>query len=112
MQKFEYRCPRFAVDLPVEFTIEQSTLAGRCKDISMEGMRLELSQPLPADACGTVVLSYQDRPLPLSVRVAHVGESYDGMEFIYRSEGEREAVARLIASLTAPAKRPRLMLVN
>ena len=74
----------------------------------MEGLRLELSQPLPPDACGTVVLSFQDHALPFSVRVAHTG----GMEFIYRTDRERDAVARLIASLAASATRPRLMLVN
>ena len=42
MQKFDYRYPRFAVDLPVRFTTQGSTLTGRCKDISHEGMRLEL----------------------------------------------------------------------
>jgi hypothetical protein len=112
MQKFEYRSPRFAVDLPVELAVEQSTLPGRCKDISSEGMRLELSCPLPPDACGTVFLSYRDRALQLSVRVAHTGTTHDGVEFVYKSDHEREAVARLIASLSTTTGRPRLALVN
>lgn len=112
MQKFEYRSPRFAVDLPVKLAVEQSTLPGRCRDISQEGMRLELSQPLPPDACGTVFLSYRDQPLELSVRVAHTGSAHDGVEFIYKSQLEREAVARLVASFAASAGLPRLVLVN
>ena len=112
MQKFEYRSPRFAVDLPVELAVEQSTLPGRCKDISNEGMRLELSCPLPPDACGTVFLSYRDRALQLNIRVAHTGTTHDGVEFVYNSDHEREAVARLIASLSVTAGRPRLALVN
>jgi hypothetical protein len=112
MQKFEYRSPRFTVDLPIQFTFEQSTLPGRCRDISNEGMRLELRQPLPADARGTVFLSCGDRPLQLSVRVAHTGVAHDGVEFVYQSDHERGAVARLVASLAVAAGRPRLVLVN
>jgi hypothetical protein len=112
MQKFEYRSPRFAVDLPVQFAMEQSTLPGRCRDISKDGMRLEFRHPLPPNACGTVLLSFGDCPLELSVRVAHTGATHEGVEFVYRSQYEREAVARLVAALAAPAIRPRLALVS
>jgi hypothetical protein len=112
MQKFQYRSPRFTVDLPARLAVEQSTIAARCKDISKEGMRLELSQPLPAHACGTVVLSHRDGPLELSVRVAHTESTHDGLEFIYKSDYERESVAKLVASLATVSARPRLILMN
>ena len=112
MQKFEYRSPRFAVDLPVQFAMEQSTLPGRCRDISRDGMRLELRHPLPPNASGTVRLSFGDCPFELRVRVAHTVATHDGVEFIYKSQHEREAVARLVAALAASALRPRLALVN
>jgi hypothetical protein len=112
MQKFEYRSPRFSADLPVQFTVEQLTLAGRCRNISNEGMRLELRQPLPPNARGSVLLSYQENRLELNVRVAYSGKTYDGVEFLYRSEGEREAVARLVASLVGSTSCPRLVLLN
>jgi hypothetical protein len=112
MQKFEYRTPRFSVDLPVRFTVEDTTLIGRCTEISQDGMRLELRHPLPADACGVVRMSYQEWNLELNVRVAHVGATHGGLEFIYESDRERIAVARLIASLAAAQNRPGPMLVN
>jgi hypothetical protein len=112
MQKFEYRSPRFAVDLPVQFTVEQSTVPGRCRNISQEGMRLELRQPLPPDARGTVILSCQDHSLELSVRVTNSGKIHEGVEFIYNSDSERDAVAHLVASLACSANRPRLILLN
>ena len=67
MQKFDYRTPRYAVDLPVEFTAEHMTLKGRCRDISKEGMKLEFAEPLPANARGIVTVSYQDRPVEFDV---------------------------------------------
>jgi hypothetical protein len=112
MQKFEYRSPRIAVDLPVRLTVEQSTLSGRCRDISKEGMRLELRKPLPPDARGTVILGCHDTPLELSVRVTYSGKTHEGVEFIYNSDSEREAVARLVASLASPASGPRLVLLR
>ncbi len=67
MQKFDYRSPRYAVDLPVEFTAERVTLKGRCRDISKEGMKLEFAEPLPANARGIVAVSYQDRIVEFDV---------------------------------------------
>ena len=112
MQKFEYRSPRFAVDLPIQVTVDQSTLPGRCRNISKEGMRLELRQPLPPNALGTVRLNCQDSPLELSVRVAYSGKTYEGVQFIYRSDRERDAVAHLVASLAGSIDRSRPILLN
>src|ERR1700691_2588 len=104
MQKFDYRSPRYTVDLPVRYTLEKAsekaTLPGRCIELSKDGMTLETQQPLPKDALGTVSISYQDRTLELNVRVVHAGESQSGMEFIYHSDAERKAVIHLVASLT------------
>jgi hypothetical protein len=105
MQKFDYRSPRFTVDLPVQFTVQHSTLSGRCSDISTEGMRLELRQPLPPNASGTVSMSYRDRTVELEVRVAHAGATHGGMKFVYKSECERSAVAHFIASVASTQSR-------
>lgn len=111
MKKFEYRSPRFTVDLPAQFDLGQATLSGRCRNISRDGMRLDLRQPLPPDARGTVLLTHHDQLLELNVRVAHTGGACGGLEFLYTSDVERDAVSRLVASLTAcDTRRP--VLVN
>ena len=112
MQKFDYRSPRFPVDLPVEFTVQEATLIARCIEISKEGIRLELQEPLPPNAFGTVSISYQGRTLHLNMRIAHVGETHSGMEFIYKSDSERNAVAHLITALSDSAGRRRPVLLN
>jgi PilZ domain len=110
MQKFDYRYPRFSVDLPVRFSTQGSTLSGRCKDISHDGMRLELPEPLSPNARGTVSVTYQGRALALSVRVAHAANG--GMEFLYESDGERKAVEQLVASLASSRNRVGPVLVG
>jgi hypothetical protein len=112
MQKFQYRSPRFVADLPVQFAAEQSTLHGRCRDISRDGMGLELQQPLSPNSSGTISLSHRGRQLQLGVRVAYSAESHEGLEFIYRSDRERAAVGQLVASLGSLPGRPRLVLLK
>lgn len=101
MQKFEYRSPRFSVDLPIRISLENSTLSGRCTEISKEGMRVELEQPLPSGVCGKVFLSYQDANFELNVRVAYAGATHSGLQFICELEQEREEVAELVESLAS-----------
>jgi hypothetical protein len=109
MQKFEYRTPRFSVDLPVRFTVEKLTekltLTGRCKEISQEGMTFEVRQPLTPGTSGVVSIGYQDRIIEIQARVAHVTEVQSGLEFLYESEAERSTVAQLVASLASSQNR-------
>ena len=105
MQRFEYRGARFSVDLPVQFTERDTTRAGRCTEISKEGLRLELEEPLQCDSCGKVFLCYQGRALEFRARVVHVGAKYCGLEFIYSSDAEQNAVAHLVESLAVPHSR-------
>ncbi len=100
MHKFDYRSPRFAVDLPIEFTVQTTTLLARCIEISNEGMKLELYEPCPLHARGIVSIRHRDGLLELEARVAHVGDTHGGMVFIYKSDRERNAVAQLIAALS------------
>jgi UDP-3-O-acyl-N-acetylglucosamine deacetylase len=99
MKKFKYRTPRFSVDLPVQFTLQNSVLAGRCREIGVEGMTVEL-KPKPANKSrGIVSLVHLDRTIELAAQVAHVVGIRAGLAFIYESESERNAVAHFVASL-------------
>jgi hypothetical protein len=105
MQRFEYRVARFSVDLPVQFTERDITLAGRCTEISKEGLKVSLGEPLRSNSCGKLLINFQGRPLEFRVRVAHVGAGYCGLEFIYSSEAEQIALAHLVESLAVPQAR-------
>jgi hypothetical protein len=98
-QRFDYRTARFSVDLPVEYTIENATQTARCIEISKEGITLAAEQPLPADAVGRVKIIHQNKSIELDVRVVHAA----GMEFLYKSQDEREGVNQLVAMLAAPS---------
>src|ERR1700744_1997001 len=112
MRKFDYRAPRFVVDISVRLVFDETSQVGRCKEVSTEGMKLELRQPLAPDACGTVCFSYQDFAFELPVRVAHSGASYDGVKFLYESEEQRDEVTRFVARLSAPHAHPGPVLVR
>jgi hypothetical protein len=101
MQKFTYRTPRHPVDLPVRLKVAGGMVSGRCREISAEGLRIELNQSLPADYEGRILLSHRNLELDLRVQVAHTG-AQDGLKFIFESDKQRSDVARLIASLAEP----------
>ena len=105
MRKFDYRAPRFAVDLPIRLSLEESTLFGRCTEISTEGMKLNVSGPLTVDTPGAVQVTFQSVSIDLPVRVAHCGSGCDGVQFVYGSDEERDEVIRFIALLAAAPRR-------
>jgi hypothetical protein len=112
MRKFDYRAPRFPVDLPVRLTLASSTQLGRCTEISTEGMRVDLSEPLPPDSFGVVSLTYESLTLEIGIRVTHAKSNYDGLKFLYESDEQRLAVAHLVSLVTASRKGPGPVLVS
>jgi hypothetical protein len=112
MRKFDYRAPRFAVDLPVRLTLEESTQFGRCTEISTEGMKLELGEAPSVNAAGAVHVTFQNVSLDLPVRVAHCGTGCDGVQFVYGADEERDEVIRFIALLAAAPRRPGPLLLH
>jgi len=93
------------VEKYAEIRLSRSTLFSRSSDpadvrgldagwtlpeISTEGMKLELREPLSPNSCGRVRLSYLNFRLELPVRVAHSGASYDGVKFVYESDEQRD----------------------
>lgn len=112
MQKFEYRTPRYQVDLPVVLTLESSSVPGRCREISKDGMRVELRQPVAADSCGSVSISYKELSLELPVCVTHSGPGHDGLKFVFAREEERSLVERLVALLASSTGQPGPVLVR
>lgn len=111
MRKFDYRSPRFCIDVPVTFMQGRSSQLGRCKEISEEGMKIELNEPFSLDSYMSAFLICEDLSLNLPVRVMHVGPDSSGVKFIYESRAQRERVSRVVASLTGQrfCSRPLLM---
>ena len=109
MQKFEYRHPRFSVNVAICFIAQDSALPGHCTEISKQGMRIDVAQPLAANSCGKVSMHYQDRMLEFKVRVAHAGETHSGLEVLCASSMERSELEHLVAALIAPRHRPALL---
>jgi hypothetical protein len=106
MQKFEYRVPRFAADIPVRLTVGNTSLTGRCREIGKQGMTVEMDQPIEREASGLVSLNYQGRALEVRAHVAHADGQIIGLEFLFATEAERTAVAQVIAALSSTPKRP------
>jgi len=105
MHRFQYRGARFPVDVFVEFTLRNATVVGRCTEISKEGMKLELREPVACDSSGKIAMNHLGRKIEFSVRVVHSALAHCGVEFLYGSESEQIAVAHLVESLVVPQNR-------
>lgn len=99
IQKYKYRTPRFVIDIPVQMTLRNSTIAGRCIDISEEGMRVECPRPDLLYSHGTVTMTHPAWTQELNMRVAYTNSTHAGLVFVYRSQRERTMVAQVVASL-------------
>ena len=105
MRKFNYRVPRFSVDFPVRLTFNESIQVGRCTEISTEGMKLEVREPLCPDSAGSAHISLEGVTLDVAVRVAHSSSSHDGVRFVFESDEQRDEVTRLVGILSGPQHR-------
>ena len=112
MHRFEYRNPRFPVDFPAQFYTANKTLAGRCTDIGIKGMRLDLPDMSYPAAKGWSLCIIKTGAIELKARVARIGSTHCGLEFICDSHAEQSAVAHLLAKLTAPHSRHLISLVS
>lgn len=111
MQKFEYRIPRYVVDLPILFIQEDSSVSGRCHEISKEGMSVAFQEPVALRACGAIRLTHKDISIELRAQVAHSGGGRDGLKFLFDSDKDRAAVEKLVAILSGSTGLPGLTLV-
>jgi hypothetical protein len=102
MYRFEYRMPRYRANLPVRLKLEKSTLTGRCREISKEGMTIDFPECPGPDSRGTIQFIYKDIAFQAEVCVAHSEATTCGLRFLSESAADRMAIDRLIASLRGP----------
>lgn len=105
MHKFEYRAPRYPVDLPVRLTLQNGVTSGRCLEISVDGMLAQFPEPLVLNSCGIVTLAWREHSVQIRAYVVHTGRDYDGLSFRFESERDRHSLERLVALISAPAPR-------
>jgi len=102
MRKFRFRAPRFPVDLPVSVTQEGATRLGRCLEISLEGMKVELEDQFAPNSDGAVEIDLDDLQLRLPFRVVYSVANTRGLKFTIETRKQREAVSDLVSSLSVP----------
>jgi Tfp pilus assembly protein PilZ len=95
--------PRVSFDGPVEFVAKGSSqrVAGRCKDVSLGGMYVQTSQPLPFGAELVVYITLPGQKgrlaMPAVVRWTRSGEGM-GLQFKLIGARETHAITELTRS--------------
>ena len=111
MRKFEYRSPRYNVDLAVRLIVGGANVIGQCREISRDGLSAQFPEQISAGALGTLIIHYRDLSVEVRVRVAHTGPHSEGLKFLFRAEADRKAIDQLIAAIavTSPKLQPVLV---
>jgi hypothetical protein len=96
MRNFEYRRPRLASGFTVEFTVDNETLHGLCRDANDAGIRVELDGVVIIGSLGTLVLRYHTRVLSREARVAYIEKQQVGLSFVIQTLQDNEETSQFI----------------
>lgn len=102
MRSFNYRVPRYSVDLPVQVVRGEESQFARCTEISRDGMRIESDEWLRLGTRAFVQVPHHPQDACLPIRIANAQCDSYGAVFIFESSDQRNLVNSLIASLTTP----------
>jgi hypothetical protein len=100
MRRLQYRNPRFAVDIPVQVTHGDSSQLARGRDISMEGMKLDLdvaSFPYPG---GFIQLRDGTSTLEIPFEVRTRTKNSIGVLFQDLSSEQTAAITKVVTYLS------------
>lgn len=100
MRKFDYRAPRYAVNFPMRLTVEDAIYIGRCREISTEGMKLELDQSFETGCTGIVRMSEKGITIDLPVKFCYSSPDHTGVKFLCDSGEQRDEIARFVSLCT------------
>jgi hypothetical protein len=100
MRKLQYRAPRFAVDFPVRVTHGDSSQMTRGREISVDGMKLDLNGDSFPFTGGFIQLvdGISSLKIPFEVRTRAIDSI--GIAFQNLSSEQSGALSDLIASLS------------
>jgi hypothetical protein len=101
MHKFQFRSPRYRVDLPVRLSFGDAMFTGRCREISQEGMCLELQHTLAVNEVGTASFQYHGVSVEIGVCVVRADSCGGGLTFVFKTDRQRMDIARLLSLVTA-----------
>src|SRR5579875_3696488 len=105
MHKFEYRAPRFRVDFPVRLRSDDGMIAGRCLEISIDGMLAEFAEPVVLNSVADVSIPCQDQLVRIPAKIVSTRPEFCALTFCFSTERERRNLEQIVALLSAPAPR-------
>lgn len=112
MRCLGYRDPRYATDFPVRLAIGSFVQAGRCRDVSVEGMFLETEELLAPNSIGKISFRYEDLSCDLCARVERVVPEGAGLRFLFTLDNQRSTIRQLLSRIVSPKPRAGISLVT
>ncbi len=99
--QYRNRAPRLDLSFPLEFTTDEGLINGHCLNLSESGLLANFDRQLDLWTVGDLVLHYGDQQCTLVARVARADGKEAGLAFSYKSDGERQAIGKMLTFATA-----------
>jgi hypothetical protein len=106
MRKFQYRIPRYRVNLPVRLDFSNESFQGRCREISQEGMYVELQHAPGSGERGTAFIRWVSAFIDIGVCVVRTEARNSFLKFIFQSDKEYLEIAHLLSLVAAQGEQP------
>jgi hypothetical protein len=97
MAPLQDRAHRLDLSFPVRFCADDEIAEGHCQNISASGLLASFHRPPELWARGQLDLRCGNEEYSLQARVARVEESRAAFAFLFRDDGERAAIHKVMA---------------
>ena len=100
IHEYAYRRPRLRLEHPLAFCVPSGRIAGTSKDISEDGLLVQLAAPVEVGAHGRIQWRFGSCLVEIEALVAHTNLQETGLRFDFRTRDERHFVRALVRLLS------------
>ncbi len=102
---FAYRVPRFAATLPIEFVVEDVTVAGVTQNLSENGLLVRFASPVLRNTVGKLRLMVDTCVIEVEAEVTYAELFEAGLRFRFATPAEEQFIEMLVKVVSRDVSR-------
>jgi len=103
MRNFEYRPPRLACNIAIDFIVDGHIHRGRCLNMSATGLSAAFHEEVQPGSCGTLILRHGAHSITLAATAIHLDTGDLGLSFCFQNDEESARLSEFLTGATSPA---------
>ncbi len=105
LHAYTYRVPRFSLQVPVEFLVEEASIPGFSVDFSETGLQVRLARPVTPGGLGRLRLRLDGCMIEIEAEAVHCQLLDVGFRFRFSSAAEEQFIRILVKVLSKSVSR-------